>query len=92
MLSACGISQAKRDSFESDTNQTIGHSIDRKFADVPWGEPGVTCHLDAERPGCLHVSKGNCRVWYDVDRVTRRILGWKYEGRAENCWKVGYGG
>jgi hypothetical protein len=29
---------------------------------------------------------GRCRTFFEIDSITQKIVGWRYEGTEEECW------
>lgn len=86
-LSACATGRA-HENFKKVMDRQVGKSAD---------DPGAyLVYYKERRVGATMLPNGNseekyragrdpCRVYFQVDKATRKIIGWRYEGSEQNC-------
>lgn len=85
-LSACATGRAY-ENFKNTMQRQVGKSAD---------DPYISMNRYPERRGTARVlSSGNieqqyrfgpgCQVYFEIDKATRKIIGWRYEGSEQNC-------
>lgn len=85
-LAACASGRA-HENFKSSVQWDVGKSIDDPNILVnrypeDRGSPKTLPNGNIEQP---YRFRRGCQVYFEIDKASRRIVGWRYEGNEETC-------
>ena len=75
------IRQADIGKSADDPNTAVGRLFDNRIGErtLPNGNAEI---------GFNHAGGKYCRYYYEVDRTTKKIVSWRFEGTEKTCWVI----
>jgi hypothetical protein len=88
LLMACASTHSAHQNFKNILNATVGQYADspsvRGARNPETRIAAVTLPSGNVEEG-YGLNQGACRYYFEIDKTTGRIVGWRYEGAEENC-------